>query len=82
MTRIDMSEYGEKHTISKLIGSPPGYVGYEEGGTLTESVRRRPYQILLLDEFEKGIFDKIGHLEICWQEPNHAETCFQACLKL
>lgn len=71
MTRIDMSEYGEKHTISKLIGSPPGYVGYEEGGALTESVRRRPYQILLLDEFEKGhkdvwnillqLFDE-GHL--------------------
>jgi ATP-dependent Clp protease ATP-binding subunit ClpB len=54
MTRIDMSEYGEKHTVSRLIGAPPGYVGYEEGGTLTESVRRRPYQILLLDEFEKG----------------------------
>jgi len=54
MTRIDMSEYGEKHTVSRLIGAPPGYVGYEEGGTLTESVRRRPYQIILLDEFEKG----------------------------
>lgn len=54
MTRIDMSEYSEKHTVSRLIGAPPGYVGYEEGGTLTESVRRRPYQILLLDEFEKG----------------------------
>jgi ATP-dependent Clp protease ATP-binding subunit ClpB len=54
MTRVDMSEYGEKHTVSRLIGAPPGYVGYEEGGTLTESVRRRPYQILLLDEFEKG----------------------------
>eukprot|EP00571_Detonula_confervacea_P011937 CAMPEP_0172304320 /NCGR_PEP_ID=MMETSP1058-20130122/5738_1 /TAXON_ID=83371 /ORGANISM="Detonula confervacea, Strain CCMP 353" /LENGTH=849 /DNA_ID=CAMNT_0013015499 /DNA_START=252 /DNA_END=2801 /DNA_ORIENTATION=+ len=54
MTRIDMSEYGEKHTVSRLIGAPPGYVGYEEGGTLTENVRRRPYQILLLDEFEKG----------------------------
>lgn len=54
MTRVDMSEYGEKHTVSRLIGAPPGYIGYEEGGTLTESVRRRPYQILLLDEFEKG----------------------------
>mmetsp|Transcript_9560 Transcript_9560/g.14681 ORF Transcript_9560/g.14681 Transcript_9560/m.14681 type:complete len:787 (-) Transcript_9560:377-2737(-) len=54
MTRIDMSEYGEKHTVSRLIGAPPGYVGYEEGGVLTESVRRRPYQVLLLDEFEKG----------------------------
>jgi len=54
MTRIDMSEYGEKHTVSRLIGAPPGYIGYDEGGTLTESIRRRPYQILLLDEFEKG----------------------------
>lgn len=54
MIRIDMSEYGEKHTVSRLIGAPPGYVGYEEGGILTESVRRRPYQVLLLDEFEKG----------------------------
>lgn len=71
MTRVDMSEYGEKHTVSRLVGAPPGYVGYEEGGTLTESVRRRPYQILLLDEFEKGhrdvwnillqLFDE-GHL--------------------
>jgi ATP-dependent Clp protease ATP-binding subunit ClpB len=54
MTRIDMSEYSEKHTISRLIGAPPGYVGYEEGGALTESVRRRPYQVILLDEFEKA----------------------------
>lgn len=53
MTRIDMSEYGERHTVSRLIGAPPGYVGYEEGGVLTESVRRRPYQVLLFDEFEK-----------------------------
>jgi ATP-dependent Clp protease ATP-binding subunit ClpB len=54
MTRIDMSEYGEKHTVSRLIGAPPGYVGYDQGGVLTESVRRRPYQVILLDEFEKG----------------------------
>jgi len=54
MTRVDMSEYGEKHMVSRLIGAPPGYIGYEEGGVLTESVRRRPYQILLLDEFEKA----------------------------
>jgi len=47
MTRVDMSEYGEKHTVSRLIGAPPGYVGYEEGGVLTESIRRRPYQVLL-----------------------------------
>jgi len=57
LTRIDMSEYGEKHSVSRLVGAPPGYIGYEEGGTLTESVRRRPYQILLLDEFEKGHHD-------------------------
>lgn len=54
MTRIDMSEFGEKHTVSRLIGSPPGYVGYESGGVLTEAVRRRPYQVILLDEFEKS----------------------------
>lgn len=54
MTRIDMSEFGEKHTVSRLIGSPPGYIGYEEGGVLTEAVRRRPYQVILLDEFEKA----------------------------
>ncbi len=54
MVRIDMSEYMEKHTISRLIGSPPGYVGYDEGGQLTEAVRRRPYQIVLFDEIEKA----------------------------
>ena len=54
MTRIDMSEFGEKHTVSRLIGAPPGYVGYEQGGVLTEAVRRRPYQVILLDEFEKA----------------------------
>ena len=53
MTRIDMSEYMERHAVSRLVGAPPGYVGYEEGGMLTEAVRRRPYQIILLDEFEK-----------------------------
>ncbi len=54
MTRIDMSEYHEKHTVSRLIGAPPGYVGYEEGGQLTEAVRRRPYQVVLFDEVEKA----------------------------
>ena len=54
MTRIDMSEYQEKHSVSRLVGAPPGYVGYEEGGQLTEAVRRRPYSILLLDEIEKA----------------------------
>jgi ATP-dependent Clp protease ATP-binding subunit ClpC len=54
MIRLDMSEYLEKHSISKLIGSPPGYVGYEEGGQLTEKIRRNPYSVLLLDEIEKA----------------------------
>ncbi|MDO5644162.1 MAG: ATP-dependent chaperone ClpB [Dermabacter sp.] len=60
MVRIDMSEYGEKHSVSRLVGAPPGYVGYEEGGQLTEQVRRRPYTVVLLDEVEKAhpdVFD-------------------------
>jgi ATP-dependent Clp protease ATP-binding subunit ClpB len=60
MTRIDMSEYGEKHSVARLVGAPPGYVGYEAGGQLTESVRRRPYAVVLLDEVEKAhpdVFD-------------------------
>ena len=54
MVRVDMSEYMEKHAVSRLIGAPPGYVGYEEGGQLTEAVRRRPYQVILFDEVEKA----------------------------
>ena len=54
MVRIDMSEYQERHTVSRLIGAPPGYVGYEEGGQLTEAVRRRPYAVVLFDEIEKA----------------------------
>ncbi|MER7661895.1 ATP-dependent chaperone ClpB [Streptomyces sp. NPDC096193] len=60
MVRIDMSEYGEKHTVARLVGAPPGYIGYEEGGQLTEAVRRRPYSVVLLDEVEKAhpeVFD-------------------------
>ncbi|MFC0037387.1 ATP-dependent chaperone ClpB [Actinomadura rayongensis] len=60
MTRIDMSEYSEKHAVARLVGAPPGYVGYEEGGQLTETVRRRPYSVVLLDEVEKAhpeVFD-------------------------
>ncbi|MDN6534834.1 MAG: AAA family ATPase, partial [Yaniella sp.] len=60
MVRIDMSEYSEKHSVARLVGSPPGYVGYDEGGQLTEAVRRRPYSVILLDEVEKAhpeIFD-------------------------
>src|SRR6202035_867640 len=54
MVRIDMSEYQEKHSVARLIGAPPGYVGYDEGGQLTEAVRRRPYAVILLDEVEKA----------------------------
>ncbi len=54
MIRIDMSEYMEKHSVSRLVGAPPGYVGYDEGGQLTEAVRRRPYSVVLLDEIEKA----------------------------
>jgi len=57
MIRIDMSEYMEKHSVARLIGAPPGYVGYDEGGYLTESVRRRPYSVLLFDEIEKAHMD-------------------------
>lgn len=57
MVRIDMSEYMEKHTVSRLVGAPPGYVGYDEGGQLTESVRRRPYAVVLFDELEKAHSD-------------------------
>ncbi len=60
MVRLDMSEYQERHTVARLIGAPPGYVGYDEGGQLTEAVRRRPYCVLLLDEIEKAhpeVFD-------------------------
>src|SRR5439155_4040337 len=57
MVRLDMSEYMEKHTVSRMIGAPPGYVGYEEGGQLSEAVRRRPYTVVLLDEIEKAHAD-------------------------
>jgi ATP-dependent Clp protease ATP-binding subunit ClpB len=62
MIRIDMSEYMEKHTVSRLIGAPPGYVGHEEGGQLTEAVRRRPYSVILFDEIEKAHQDVFGVL--------------------
>jgi ATP-dependent Clp protease ATP-binding subunit ClpB len=62
MTRIDMSEYMEKHSVSRLIGAPPGYVGYDEGGQLTEAVRRRPYSVVLFDEVEKAHPDVFNSL--------------------
>ena len=61
MVRIDMSEYMEKHAVSRLVGSPPGYVGYDEGGQLTEAVRRKPYSVLLLDEIEKAHPGRLQH---------------------
>ena len=57
MVRLDMSEYMEKHSVSRLVGAPPGYVGFEEGGQLSEAVRRRPYSVILLDEVEKAHAD-------------------------
>jgi ATP-dependent Clp protease ATP-binding subunit ClpB len=65
LVRLDMSEYQERHTVARLVGAPPGYVGYEEGGQLTEAVRRRPYAVLLLDEIEKAhaeVFDVLLQL--------------------
>jgi ATP-dependent Clp protease ATP-binding subunit ClpB len=62
LLRLDMSEYMERHSVSRLIGAPPGYVGYEEGGQLTEAVRRRPYQVVLLDEIEKAHHDVFNAL--------------------
>ena len=62
MVRIDMSEYMERHTVARLIGAPPGYVGYDEGGQLTEAVRRRPYSVVLLDEIEKAHADVFNAL--------------------
>ncbi len=56
MIRLDMSEFMESHTVSKLIGAPPGYIGYNEGGQLTEAVRRQPYKVVLFDEIEKATF--------------------------
>ena len=61
-----MSEYMEKHSVSRLIGAPPGYVGYEEGGQLTEVVRRRPYQVILFDEIEKPILMFLIFCCRCW----------------
>lgn len=67
MIRIDMSEYMEKHAVARLIGAPPGYVGHDEGGQLTEAVRRRPYSVVLLDEIEKAHGDVVNVLlQVCF----------------
>jgi ATP-dependent Clp protease ATP-binding subunit ClpA len=62
LIRVDMSEFMEKHSVARLIGAPPGYVGYEEGGYLTEAVRRKPYSVILLDEVEKDTVIDIAHI--------------------
>ena len=72
MIRIDMSEYQEKHTVARLVGAPPGYVGYEEGGQLTEAVRRRPYSVVLFDEIEKAHHDVFNvHAAGAGRRPPH-----------
>ena len=80
MVRLDMSEFMERHTVSKLIGSPPGYVGYNEGGQLTEAVRRRPYTVVLFDEIEKAhpdVFNMMLQVRMSEREskscPNQAQ---------
>ena len=66
MVRIDMSEYMEKFSVSRLIGAPPGYVGYDEGGQLTEAVRRKPYSVVLFDEIERLIRTYSTYCSRCW----------------
>jgi len=70
MIRLDMSEYMEKHSVARLIGAPPGYVGYEEGGQLTEAVRRHPYSVVLFDEIEKAHPDVSMHFFRFWMTEN------------
>lgn len=77
MVRLDMSEYMERHTVSKLIGSPPGYVGYGEGGILTEAIRRKPFTLLLFDEIEKAHSD-IFNILLQLMEDGHL-TDSQVC---
>ena len=77
IVRLDMSEYQEKHTVSRLVGAPPGYIGYEEGGQLTEAVRRRPYSVILLDEIEKAhaeVFDVLQLLDDGRLTDGHGRT--------
>ena len=77
MVRIDMGEYMEKHSVSRLIGAPPGYVGHEDGGQLTEAVRRKPYSVVLLDEVEKVGCAAYGGFLNC--QANSQLSCGLAC---
>lgn len=79
MLRLDMSEYMERHSVSKLIGSPPGYVGYGEGGTLTEAIRRRPYTVVLFDEIEKAHPDVFNMLLQLFEDGHLTDS--QVCYK-
>ena len=92
--RLDMSEYMEKHTVARLIGAPPGYIGHEEGGQLTEAVRRRPYSVVLLDEVEKAhrevrppncytsSISALGVNPVGTHQCCSAHTCHTVCLQL
>jgi ATP-dependent Clp protease ATP-binding subunit ClpB len=79
MVRIDMSEYMERHAVARLIGAPPGYVGYEEGGSLTEAVRRRPYQVILFDEVEKAHSDVFSATPSSCSPPTSAPSISRPC---
>ena len=76
--RLDMSEYMEKHTVARLIGAPPGYIGHEEGGQLTEAVRRRPYSVVLLDEVEKAHREVHPHNPSCLFAPHTSPLLVEA----
>ena len=80
LIQIDMSEYMEKHTVSRLIGSPPGYVGYDEGGQLTEAVRRKPFSIVLLDEVEKAHPDVFNTLLQILEDGRLTDAQGRTCL--
>jgi len=84
MVRLDMSEFMERHTVSKLIGSPPGYVGYNEGGQLTEAVRRRPYTVVLFDEIEKAHPDVFNMMLQILEDGRltDSKVCLSTCILL
>ena len=82
MIRLDMSEYMERHTVAKLIGAPPGYLGYDEGGKLTEAVRRRPFAVVLLDEVEKAHPDVFNILLQASPSPRRTGRPCSGCCRL
>lgn len=82
MVRLDMSEYMEQHTVSKLIGSAPGYLGYGEGGTLTEAIRKRPFTVVLLDEIEKAHPDIFNILLQIFEDGHLTDSQVCACYLL